>query len=120
LLLPNASYAISRRLREPPAWSVSAALAIATAQILVAIDTQRLVAAGLPFVLLACAWELDDVKSSRRIAIAAAAVAAQLPWLLAYARIWTPPLRPVEVVLAVVTVMGALYAWRPGSGVSAA
>lgn len=113
VLLPVAAFALVRRIREPRAWAASAALAIATAQILVAIDTQRIVAAGLPFLLLACAWELDGLATpSRRMAAGAVLAALQLPWLLAYARVWAPPLRGVEVGLVCVSLAAAACGWR--------
>jgi hypothetical protein len=110
VLLPIAAVALARRIREPRAWAAGAAIAIATAQILVAIDTQRLVAAALPFVLLACAWELDGLVPARRVAVTGVLTLAQLPWLLAYARIRTPPLRMIEVALLLAAVAAALYA----------
>jgi hypothetical protein len=107
---PLAALGLARRVREPRAWALGAALLIATAQVLVAIDTQRLVAAALPFVLVVCAWELDRMTPAVRAAAAGILALGQLPWLLAYARIWTPPLRGVEILLllaaAAVAVIG--------------
>ena len=112
VLTPVAAFALATRLREPRTWAVGVALTIATAQILVAIDTQRLVAAALPFVLLACGWELDRLAPFRRIAGIGLLALAQLPWLLAYARVWSPPLRGIEVALALAAVGAALAAIR--------
>jgi hypothetical protein len=106
VLAPVAAYSLARRRRDAAAWAVAAAVAIATAQVAVAIDTQRLVAAALPFVLLACAWELD--RARRPLAIAAAVALAQLPWLLAYARIWPVELRVVHIITAIATVVAGV------------
>jgi hypothetical protein len=116
VLTPLATFAIVKRRREPRAWAVGIAIVLATAQILVAIDTQRLVAAALPFVLLACAWELDRLTPAVRVGAAGLLALAQTPWLLAYARLWTPSLRIVEVVLLVATLGAALYARRVSHG----
>jgi hypothetical protein len=122
VLTPLAVFAIARRRRDPRAWAVAVPLAIATAQILVAIDTQRLVAAALPFVLLACAWDIDRLEPQFRVVAGAALAIAQIPWLLACARVWTPALRGIEIALvlaAAIAVIAALRCDDP-SGPSAA
>lgn len=116
VLTPLATFAIVRHLREPRAWAVGIAIAIATGQILVAIDTQRLVAAALPFVLLACAWELDRLTPAVRAGAAGVLALAQTPWLLAYARLWSPPLRLAEAVLLAAALVTAVYARRGSPG----
>lgn len=115
VLAPIAAFALARRLREPRAWAVIVPIVIASAQVLVAIDTQRLVAAAYPFVLLACGWELDRVVSSRRAAAGAALAVGQLPWLVTYARVWPLPLRGVEIVLAILMIAAMLAGMRAAS-----
>ncbi|HET7695465.1 MAG TPA: hypothetical protein VFK57_07140 [Vicinamibacterales bacterium] len=115
VLTPLAAFALARHAGEPRAWTVGLCVTIATAQILVAIDTQRLVAAALPFILLACAWELDRLDPTPRAAVAGALAAAQIPWLLSYARIWTPPLRGIEIVLLAAAAAAAILARRQRS-----
>ena len=110
VLTPFVTFAIVRRMGEPRAWAAGIAIAIATAQILVAIDTQRLVAAALPFVLLACGWELDRLTPLFRVGAAGLLALAQIPWLLAYARLWSPSLRIAEVVLLAAALAAAAYA----------
>lgn len=106
VLAPIAAFAIGRRIRERSAWAIVAAIAIATIQTAVAIDTQRIVAAAYPFVLLACAWELDRLPPRWLPVLGAAIAAAQLPWLLAYARVTELPLRAIDIGLSVATVAG--------------
>lgn len=101
VLTPLVAFALARRLRERRAWALIVPILIASAQVLVAIDTQRLVAAAYPFVLLAAGWELDRVAPRQRSVIGAAIAIAQLPWLVTYARVWPLPLRGLEVVLAI-------------------
>jgi hypothetical protein len=115
VLLPLAAFAVTRRIREPRAWAAAVAVSIASAQVLVAIDTQRLVAAALPFVLLACAWELDALAPAFRVPAIVALAAAQLPWLLVYARIWSPPLRALEIVIALAAAAAAVIGLRQRS-----
>jgi hypothetical protein len=103
VLTPIAALALARRIRQPRAWAVAIPLTIATAQILVAIDTQRLVAAAYPFVLLACAWELDRLAPRTQALAGLLVVLAQVPWLVTYARIWPLPLRGVEIALVGLT-----------------
>ena len=87
LLTPLAAFALVRRIRQPRAWPVALAILVASAQILVAIDTQRLVAAAYPFVLLACAWEVDRLTPPGGGSLLGLLLAtAQVPWLLTYAR----------------------------------
>ena len=112
VLTPLAAFALATRVRDPRAWAAGGAVAIATAQILVAIDTQRLVAAALPFVLLPCAWELDRLAPRTRAAIAAVLALTQLPWLLSYARVWEPPLRGIEILLAITAAIAVVLGLR--------
>ena len=112
ILTPIVAFALASRWREPRAWALLVPILIASAQILVAIDTQRLVAAAYPFVLLAAAWELDRIAASRRAAIGVAIGLAQLPWLVTYARVWPLPLRAVEILLAIVTVTAVIHGVR--------
>ena len=109
MLTPILALALARRIREPRAWAVALPLAAASAQILVAIDTQRLVAAAYPYVLLACAWELDRLPPRRQPAAAVLVVLAQLPWLLANARTWPVPTRGIEIVLIVLALAAFVY-----------
>ena len=74
MLAPLAAFALARRIREARAWAVMIPVMIATAQILEAIDTQRLVAAAYPFILVASAWELDPLAPPKR------AIAGMLVW----------------------------------------
>ena len=112
VLTPLAAFALARRIQEPRAWAVALAILVASAQILVAIDTQRLVAAAYPFVLLACAWEVDRLPAGRRVVAGLLIAIAQVPWLLTYARVWTLPLRAIEVVLVVTALCAALLGLR--------
>jgi hypothetical protein len=114
VLLPLAALALARRIREPRAWAVTIAVLLASAQILVAIDTQRVVAAAYPFVLLACAWELDRLPPRTRISAGILIAIAQVPWLLTYARLATLPLRGVELALAALTLAALVYGVRVG------
>ena len=121
VLTPIAAFALARRIREPRAWAVAIPLTIATAQILVAIDTQRLVAAAYPFVLLACAWELDRL-APRTQALAGLLIGlAQVPWLVTYAgRIWPLPLRGVEIGLVGLTLAAIVFGLTRDRGRAAA
>jgi hypothetical protein len=107
VLGPLAAFAIARRIRLPNAWALAAAIALATGQVAVAIDTQRIVAAAYPFVLLACAWDLDRLGRRHQYLAGAAIVAAQLPWLLFYARVLPMSLRPADIALSVAAVAAA-------------
>jgi hypothetical protein len=109
VLTPIAGFALARRIREPSAWAVAIALTIATSQILVAIDTQRLVAAGYPFVLLACTWVLDRLPRRLQPIAGGSIVIAQGPWLVTYARSWDLPLRGMEIALTGVTLAAIVY-----------
>jgi hypothetical protein len=111
--MPIAAFALARRIREPRAWAVAIPLTIATAQILVAIDTQRLVAAAYPFMLLACAWELDRLAPRPQKIAGLLTVLAQVPWLVAYARIWPLPLRSVEIALVGLTLAAIFLGMTP-------
>jgi hypothetical protein len=112
VLTPLAAFAIASRFGEPRAQAAAIAILIAGAQILVAIDTQRLVAAAYPFVLLACAWELDRLPQSNRMAAGAILALAQLPWLLSYARVRPLSLRGVEVALVLLSLAAAAWGFR--------
>jgi hypothetical protein len=114
VLAPVAAVAIGRRAREPVAWALAAPIVVSTAQILVAIDTQRIVAAAYPFVLLACAWEIDRLPpAARRLSVVALA-AAQIPWLLKYGRTLPLDLRGPDIALALATVASLLVGLRLG------
>jgi hypothetical protein len=63
-------------------------------------------------VLLACAWELDQLEPDARRALAAALAVAQIPWLLTYGRVWMLPLRGVEIALAVTAVCALILGLR--------
>lgn len=115
VLAPLAAFALARRIREPRAWAVAIPVMIATAQILVAIETQRLVAAAYPFVLVASAWELDRLAQHKRAIARMLVVLAQAPWLITYARAWPLPLRGAEVALTALTVAAIVYGVKRGS-----
>lgn len=119
VMTPVIAVALARRIQEPRAWAVGVALLIASAQVLVAIDTQRIVAAAYPFVLLALAWELDRLAEPKRIAAGVLIAMAQLPWLLTYARIHPLPLRGVEIGIAAVAVAAGVYGFSRGRRLSA-
>ena len=114
VLTPLAAFAVARRCREPRAHAVALAIGIASAQILVAIDTQRLVAAAYPFVVLACAWELDRLPHPARAAAGVLLALAQVPWLVTYARVRPLPLRSVEIALVVMALAAAAWGFRAG------
>jgi hypothetical protein len=101
---------LARRLHDARAWAIAAATVVATAQIAVAIDTQRLVAAAYPFVLLAIAWEIDalEPRSSRRAA--AVLLVAQVPWLLRYTGWLTMSFRWLDIALSVAAVLAGIAA----------
>jgi hypothetical protein len=112
VLAPLAALAIGRRARDPVAWALAVSIAVATAQILVAIDVQRIVTAAYPFVLLACTWELDRLPPRARRLAAATLIVAQVPWLLKFARTIPLVLRGPEIALALATVAALLIGLR--------
>ena len=109
LMLPLAALWLATSLRDRLAQVLLAAIIVAESQILVASETQRIVAAGYPYVVACAAFALESLGARRR-AVGAALVLAQLPWLWENGRIvhlaW---LRGVEIGIAIAT--GAVVLW---------
>lgn len=74
-------------------------IVVSTAQVLVAIDTQRLDAAAYPFALAGAALALDDLDERSRRTAGIFFIAGQLPWLGEYSSLIDLPLRGVEILL---------------------
>ena len=109
VLVPLLAVALAQRIREPRAWAVAAAVLVAGGQILVALDTQRIVAAAYPFVLLGVAWEIDRLTPRRRAVAGLLVALAQIPWLLTFGRVWPLPLRGVEVAIVGISIVAVVY-----------
>lgn len=109
-LTPLVALSLARMRRSAVALALAVPIVLSTAQILVATESVRPVAAAYPFVLLLCAFEIDRWSERWRAALGGVLVIAQLPWLLAYSAV-VPGLlvRPFEIAL--VLMAGALAAW---------
>lgn len=110
VLMPVVVWSLVREKRPGVAVALAAAVAAATAQILVAADTQRIVAAGWPFVMVAVVRELDRLRPWRRWVATGLLALLQVPWLLEYGRIVDLRLRPVEIAIALATAPVAVIA----------
>lgn len=123
VLLPLASAALIRIRGTRVAAALAVPIALSTAQILIASDTARPVAAAYPFVMMAAALELDRLPPKRRVIVSILVVLAQMPWLLTYAWVVRLPLRGVELALVLATIVTAIVVWwRPrqaGGAISA-
>jgi hypothetical protein len=114
VLLPLAAAALIRLRGTRVATALTAPIALSTAQILIASDTARPVAAAYPFVMAAAALELDRLRPARRAAVSLILVLAQIPWLLTYAWVVRLPLRGVEIALVLAAMAMAIAVWwRP-------
>jgi hypothetical protein len=112
-VLPFAAAALVRERATPRGIALWTTIGVAAAQMGFASDSQRVVAAGAPFVLAACALELDRQPDDRRWKIGAALVACQLPWLLEYGRlVHIPAIRSIEIVLFLITAVVVFRTWR--------
>jgi hypothetical protein len=112
VLLPLAAAALIRLRSTRVATALAAPIALSTAQILIASDTARPVAAAYPFVMVAVALELDRLRPARRAAVSILIVLAQIPWLLTYAWVVRLPLRGVEIALVLAAMAMAMAVWR--------
>jgi hypothetical protein len=117
-LLPLVAIAMVSRRWAGREWALTGAIAVTMIQLLFATDNERVVAAGYPFVLAWSAPLLDTLPGRDRRWAGAALVLAQLPWLLEMGRVWPvpptddqlphlPPIRYVEIVIAIASVIGA-------------
>jgi hypothetical protein len=114
VLLPLAAAALIRMRGTRVGAALAAPIALSTAQILIASDTARPVAAAYPFVMMAAALELDRLRPARRAAVSIIVILAQLPWLLTYAWVARLPLRGVEIALVLAAMVTAIAVWwRP-------
>jgi hypothetical protein len=133
LLVPLVAVAMVSRRWSGREVALAGALAVTMIQLLFAGDNERVVAAGYPFVLAWCALQLDAIDEPRRRWAAAAIVLAQIPWLLQMGRVWPvplpddrlpsyPPIRYVEIAIAVGTAAAAALAWtrRPATRMATA
>lgn len=111
VLTPLAALAIARLRRTVMAPALAVPIALSTAQILVATESVRPVAAAYPFVLMACAFELERLEGRWKTVLAFALVLGQIPWLLTYATI-VLPVRSAEIVLVLGAAALALVGWR--------
>jgi hypothetical protein len=118
LLMPLAAIGMASRRWGGRELALAGAIAVAMTQLLFATDNERVVAAGYPFVLAWSAMQLDAFDERTRRLAAAALVLAQIPWLLEMGRVWPaplpedqlphmPPIRYVEIAIAVASVLGA-------------
>jgi hypothetical protein len=114
VLLPLAAAALIRMRGTRVAAALAAPIALSTAQILIASDTARPVAAAYPFVMMAAALELDRLRPARRATVSIIVVLAQIPWLLTYAWVARLPLRGVEIALVLAAMVTTIAVWwRP-------
>lgn len=97
----------------------AATLVVTMLQLLFASDNERVVAAGYPFVLALSASQLDGLAAASRRWAAAGLALFQIPWLVAFGRVWPvppagdglphfPPLRYVEIAIVLVSVLAAI------------
>jgi len=114
LMLPLAALWLTTSLRDRLAQVLLATIIVAESQILVASETQRIVAAGYPYVVASAGFALEEIGRrygrARGAALDVALVGAQLPWLWENGRIvhlaW---LRGVEIAIVIAT--AALAVW---------
>jgi hypothetical protein len=127
LLVPFVAVAMVSRRWGGREVALAGALAVTMIQLLFATDNERVVAAGYPFVLAWCALQLDTIEEARRRWAAAAIVLAQIPWLLQMGRVWPvplpddrlpsyPPIRYVEIAIALGAAALAALAWTKRAG----
>jgi hypothetical protein len=113
VVLPFAVVGLVRERATPRGIALWTTIGVTLAQLFFASDNERVVAAGAPFVLAACALELNRQPSARRWKIALVLVASQLLWLVDYGRLArVPALRAIEIVLFVVAAILAFRTWR--------
>jgi hypothetical protein len=120
VLLPFAAAALIRIRGTWVAAALTTPIALSTAQILIASDTPRPVAAAYPFVMVAAAMELDRLPTKRRAIVSILVVLAQIPWLLTYAWVARLPLRGVEIALVLATMATAIVVWCRDRGAGGA
>jgi hypothetical protein len=114
IVLPIAALQLFDR---PRVWRSPAFLiptVIATAQIGIALMTERIVVNAFPFVFAALAWEIDWLASgipAKLIGLWAVVLVAQLPWVLHFGGLGeVPHIRAVEIALVAAT--ATLLLWR--------
>jgi hypothetical protein len=111
VMLPAVAVSAAASIRNRRVQALLVGVTVAEAQIFFASDTERLVAAGYPFVIALCTRELATLDVRTRQGVGAALVLLQVPWLLTFGRLasldW---LRGVEVAIALVS--AALAAWH--------
>jgi hypothetical protein len=114
VLLPLAVIWVVRERARSQTLVLLTTVGVALAQVLFASDTQRVVAAGYPFVLAMCAFELDRLPERWRRIVGATLLVGQLPWLLVYGRTIPemPGIRSIEILIFIGSGFAALVTWR--------
>jgi hypothetical protein len=112
VLTPILALSLARLWRGGRGIALAVPIALAMLQPLVATETIRPVASAYPFVLIACALELDRWSPGWRRVAGGVVIAAQFPWLLEFGYVAHFPLRGIEIALVLTAVVLIPFGWR--------